>query len=357
MELSLKKRIGLEIARSIKNNRKKLHELRQLFWECTLRCNLHCRHCGSACLPKSQIKDMPAEDFLRVIDNLTPHVDTHSLMIIITGGEPLLRNDIEYVGQQLYKREYPWGVVSNGMLLTVGRLKALINSGMRSATISLDGNEDDHNYMRGNSESWQRAFNAIRLLGKTSGLNWDVATCVTPRSLDGLHDLKKRLYDVGVESWRVFSAFPAGRAAENKDLQLNGAQLRQLMDFIIECRAEGKHVSYSCEGFLGRYENDVRDNFYSCEAGVSVASVMSNGDISACPGIRAVFSQGNIYKDDLWNVWNNKFQKFRNRSWAKTGICADCKFFRYCEGGGMHLHNADNSLMMCHLERLNSTES
>jgi radical SAM protein with 4Fe4S-binding SPASM domain len=81
---------------------------------------------------------------------------------------------------------------------------------------------------------------------------------------------------------------------------------------------------------------------------------MSNGDISACPGIRAVFSQGNIYKDDFWEVWNTKFQKFRNRDWAKTGICADCKFFRYCEGGGMHLHNADDSLMMCHLEKLNS---
>ena len=340
MELSLKKRIGLEIARSIKNNRKKLHELRQLFWECTLRCNLHCRHCGSACLPKSQIKDMPAEDFLAVVDKITPYVNNHELMIIITGGEPLLRDDIEYVGKQLYNREYPWGFVSNGMLLTVDRLKSLIDSGLRSTTISLDGNESDHNYMRGNNESWQRAFNAIRLLGKTSGLNWDVATCVTPKSLDTLNELKVKLFDVGVKSWRVFSAFPAGRAAENKDLQLNGAQLR--------------HVSYSCEGFLGRYENDVRDNFYSCEAGVSVASVMSNGDISACPGIRAVFSQGNIYKDDFWEVWNNKFQKFRNRDWAKIGICADCKFFRYCEGGGMHLHNADNSLMMCHLERLNS---
>jgi radical SAM enzyme (rSAM/lipoprotein system) len=274
-------------------------------------------------------------------------------MIIITGGEPLLRNDLEYVGQQLYQREYPWGLVSNGMLLTVDRLKSLIDSGLRSAAISLDGNEDDHNYMRGNNESWQHAFDAIKLLGKTSGINWDVATCVTPKSINTLHELKTKLFDVGVENWRVFSAFPAGRAAVNNDLLLNGVQLRQLLDFIKECRAEGKHVSYSCEGFLGRYENDVRDNFYTCEAGVSVASVMSNGDISACPGIRAVFSQGNIYKDDFWEIWNNKFQKFRNRDWAKIGICSNCNYFRYCEGGGMHLHNADNSLMMCHLKKLN----
>lgn len=354
-ELSLKKRIGLTLSRSVKENRKKLHVLGQLFWECTLRCNLKCRHCGSACLDKSQIKDMPAEDFLKVIDSVSPHVDPNHTMIIITGGEPLLRHDLEAVGKELYKRGFPWGMVTNGMLLTEERLRALILSGLRSVTVSLDGNEEDHNFMRGNPQSWQRAFSAISLLCKYSGnIVFDVATCVTPHSLKGLNELKAKLFGIGVKDWRVFSAFPAGRAKDNPDLQLSGAQLRELMEFIKQCRKEGKHVSYSCEGFLGRYESEVRDYFYSCEAGVSVASVMSDGSISACPGIRAVFSQGNIYKDDFWDVWENRFQKFRVRDWAKKGICKDCKFFKFCEGGGMHLHNADDSLMLCHLEKLNS---
>jgi radical SAM enzyme (rSAM/lipoprotein system) len=352
-ELSLKKRIGLEVARSIKESRKKRHVLRQLFWECTLRCNLKCRHCGSACLDHSKIKDMPAADFLKVVDIITSHVDPHQTMIIITGGEPLLRPDLEYVGKELYKRGYPWGMVSNGMLLSTQKLKSLLNSGLRSITISLDGNEEDHNYMRGNPQSWKRAFEAIKLIAKTPDLVYDVASCITPHSLAGLNDLKTKLFDVGVTDWRCFSAFPAGRAKDNPDLQLNGAQLRNLMEFIKQCRKEGHHVSFSCEGFLGRYESEVRDNFYSCEAGVSVASVMSDGSISACPGIRAVFSQGNIYEDDFWEVWQNKFQKFRVRDWAKIGKCNGCRFFRYCEGGGMHLHNADDSLMLCHLEKLN----
>ena len=355
-ELSLKKRLGLEIARQIKQSRKKIHTLAQLFWECTLRCNLRCRHCGSACLDHSKIKDMPAEDFLKVVDIITPHVNPHSTMIIITGGEPLLRADLEYVGTELYRRGYPWGMVTNGMLLTKEKLNALLNSGLRSVTVSLDGNEHDHNFMRQNPQSWQRAFNAISLIAKVEGLVFDVASCITPHSLDGLDELKQRLFDIGVKDWRVFSAFPAGRAKDNPDLQLNGEQLRRLMEFIKQCRVEGKHVSFSCEGFLGRYESDVRDSFYSCEAGVSVASVMSNGDISACPGIRAVFAQGNIYKDNFWDVWENRFQKFRYREWARTGICKDCKYFRYCEGGGMHLHNADDSLMICHLEKLNQTK-
>ena len=352
-ELSLKKRVGLELARQIKKNRTNIHKLNQLFWECTLRCNLRCRHCGSACFDQSKIKDMPAEDFLKVIDNIKPHVNPHETFIIITGGEPLLRNDLERVGAELYRREFPWGMVTNGMLLSPQKLKSLLNSGLRSVTISLDGNEHDHNYMRQNPQSWQRAFEAIKLIAKTEDLVFDVASCITPHSLDGLDELKNRLFEIGVKDWRVFSAFPAGRAKDNPDLQLNGEQMRRLMEFIKKCRAEGHHVSFSCEGFLGRYESEVRDTFYSCEAGISVASVMSDGSISACPGIRAVFSQGNIYKDDFWDVWQNRFQKFRNREWAKTGICSNCKFFRYCEGGGMHLHNADDSLMLCHLEKLN----
>ena len=161
-ELSLKKRVGLELARQIKKNRTNIHKLNQLFWECTLRCNLRCRHCGSACFDQSKIKDMPAEDFLKVIDNIKPHVNPHETFIIITGGEPLLRNDLERVGAELYRREFPWGMVTNGMLLSPQKLKSLLNSGLRSVTISLDGNEHDHNYMRQNPQSWQRAFEAIK---------------------------------------------------------------------------------------------------------------------------------------------------------------------------------------------------
>lgn len=47
--------------------------MRQLFWECTLRCNLHCRHCGSDCKVKAGQQDMPLADFLRVLDNIRQH--------------------------------------------------------------------------------------------------------------------------------------------------------------------------------------------------------------------------------------------------------------------------------------------
>ena len=104
-KLSIRQKIALELNRRIKEKLREEHPLRQLFWECTWRCNLSCRHCGSACKSSSALPDMPADDFLRVVDSLLPHVDPHTLNVVITGGEPLVRDDIEYVGKQLYDRE------------------------------------------------------------------------------------------------------------------------------------------------------------------------------------------------------------------------------------------------------------
>ena len=111
-------------------------------------------------------------------------------------------------------------------------------------------------------------------------------------------------------------------------------------------------VSYACEGFVGRYEWKVRDGFYGCQAGITVASVLIDGSISACTSIRSRFYQGNIYRDNLWEVWENRFESYRNREWAHQGTCAHCKMWRYCEGNGMHLHDEDGRLLTCHLKRL-----
>lgn len=359
MKLKLKIALWLESLR--RKNLKELHPLQQLFWESTLRCNVHCLHCGSDCIASIETPDMPAEDFLHVIDKeVTPHVDPHRVMIIISGGEPLMRKDLADVGKALKQRGYPWGMVTNGLALTEKKFKELYEAGLRSITISCDGLEQDHVWLRQHPLAFEGATRAIQLCANQSAITnsrspivWDVVTCVNQRTIDHLPQIREMLWSLGVRDWRVFGIDPMGRAAENPELILNDEQFRYLMDFIVSEREAGRHVSYSCEGYLGTYEGRVRDHLYQCAAGISVASILIDGSISACTSIRGKYYQGNIYKDSFWEVWEHGFKPYRDRSWMKeTEPCKDCKAFSFCEGNGMHLRREDGSLMLCHLHRL-----
>lgn len=125
------------------------------------------------------------------------------------------------------------------------------------------------------------------------------------------------------------------------------------MEFVRRTRREGRIAcSYACEGFLGGYEMEARDHFYHCDAGVSVASIRVDGAISGCTSVRADYAQGNIYRDDFWQVWNERFEPFRRREWMRRGACAACAAWCYCEGGPMHLRDADGGMMHCSYRRL-----
>lgn len=354
-KISPYQRLRLELGRRRLNGRKRRHTLQQLFWECTLRCNLNCRHCGSDCRVDSALSDMPLEEFLPVLEEVAKVAYPLNTLIITTGGEPLVRKDIVECGRQITKRGFLWGMVSNGLLLTEDKLQELADAGLRTIAISLDGFEDEHNWMRGNHQSFDRAVNAIKALTR-SNITWDVITCINQRNFLNLSEFRDFLISAGVKYWRIFTVFPSGRAKENDDMQLSSENYRKLMDFIV---AERKHrkinLSYSCEGFLGKYENRVRDHQYFCQAGINVASILADGTISGCLSIRGEYHQGNIRTHKFSEVWMNGFNEYRNREWMKTGECAECYFWKYCEGNGMHLRESDGNLALCNLKKLDDT--
>ncbi len=351
--LGIRRRMALDIAAKLQENLIQEHPLRQLFWECTLRCNLSCRHCGSDCKATAAFKDMPLEDFSKVLNSVAKAADPHKVMIVITGGEPLMRPDLENCGRLIYSKGFPWGMVSNGLALSRERFDRLLRSGLRALTISLDGLEADHDWMRGRKGSYQKAVEAISMAAACKDIEFDVVSCINRRNYGKLDEIRELLIGLGVKNWRLFSVFPLGRAASDPELQLTDWQFTGLMDFIKATRKEGRiHASYGCEGFLGRYEGDVRDQFYFCHAGITVGGVLCDGSISACTSIRSDYHQGNIYQDDFMEVWNSRFTQYRDRSWMHKDECGDCKYWKYCRGNGMHLRDADGRLILCHLKRI-----
>ena len=167
--------------------------------------------------------------------------------------------------------------------------------------------------------------------------------------------LKDLFISKNVKAWRLFTIAPIGRAINNNDLQLDSFQLRQLMDFIYHARTDKRiDTKFSCESYVGDYEKKVRDSFFFCRAGINIASILIDGSISACPNINRHFVQGNIYNDRFLDIWDNKFDLMRNRTWTRTGVCLNCNDYKNCNGGAMHLWDEkQNYIIDCINKKLN----
>ena len=236
--MKTKQLIELEKTRRERMILEKHHPLRQLFWECTLRCNLACRHCGSDCKKISAVPDMPLEHFTRVLDEIATAMPPSSVQVNTVGGEPLVRPDLEQCGREITRRGFLWGFVTNGVLLTEPTLRRMIDAGLGTLAVSLDGLEEHHNWLRGNS--FEGAMAAVRLLTRTRNLLWDIITCVNRRNLSSLPQLRQYLIDTGVKQWRIFTIFPQGRAKLDPELFLMPDEFRRVMDFIVETRGQGQ---------------------------------------------------------------------------------------------------------------------
>ena len=357
-KLGIRRTIALELAHQLNHNLRREHPLRQVFWESTVRCNIHCRHCGSDCRQASTTPDMPKEDFFRVLDNIASKTNPNEVFVILGGGEPLVREDVVECAQGICDRGFPWGMVTNGLYLTPTLFQQLRKAGLGSITISLDGLEEQHNWLRRHPDSFKMADQAIDLIINDGYVVYDVMTCVHQRNYDSLAELRDYLIGKGVTAWRLATIFPVGRGAQDEQLQLTKEQFKGLFEFIKQTRKEGHiHASYGCEGFLGNFEGEVRDWMFRCTAGVTAASVLVDGSISACTSIRHNYHQGNIYQDNFMEVWEQRFQPHRNHEWMKRDDCANCKYWRYCEGNGLHLRDNEGRLLFCHMKRLNNEQS
>ena len=339
--------LELEKTRRVRRWLEANHPLRQLFWECTLRCNLSCRHCGSDCRKTSAVPDMPLAHFERVLDDVATMAEPSRVLVNTVGGEPLVRPDIVDCGRAITSRGFMWGFVTNGVLLTKEILHDVLTAGLRTVAVSIDGLEPEHNWLRG-GDSFDGAMRAVSLLADTRGLLWDVITCANQRNLATLPALRQQLIAAGVRKWRIFTIFPQGRAKTNNELFLTPEQYAALMQFIADARCEGRvNLSYSCEGFLGDFEGVVRNHTYRCDAGTMTASILANGDIGGCMSIRSHYVQGNIYHDRFTDVWQHRFEQMRDRRWTKHGACDGCQAWDWCMGGPMHLRGDNGELLHC----------
>ena len=339
-----------EVFRNYKKECMRKHELKDLFWECTLSCNLNCKHCGSRAGNKKYDDELTTEEIKTAFKQIADSMDISEVLINVTGGEPLMRKDLcdvmEYATNTL---GFHWGMTSNGMLLTDANIENLKRANLDTIAISIDGLEDTHDKFRGIPGSYKMVINNIKKLKKANFVNHiQVTTVFHKENIGELEELYNVMQTLDLDSWRLVTIDPIGRAEDNKELMLNGQEIKKVLDFIKDNKKNKKlKILYGCPGYLGLdYEKEVRSKYFNCRTGISVASILYNGDLFVCPDVPRIprLIQGNIRTDNFKDVWENKYKEFRTENRTKCDECNKCDKWDYCLGGAYHTWDFDKNV-------------
>ena len=338
-------------------------KLKYLFWETTLRCNAYCKHCGSRAGGNIKHDDeLTKEKIKKALQDIADRYDAKEILISVTGGEPLVRKDLFEVMEFAHNLGFNWGMTTNGMLINDEIIEKMKKAGMCTISISLDGLEESHDEFRQVKGSYKKIIENVKKLKSANFLNYlQITTVINKSNKDELPELYKVMKSLQISSWRVLNMEPIGRTADNQDLLLDKNDYITLLDFIKEKRKESDFdVTYGCAHFLGmKYEKEVRKPMFFCIAGFTIASILYNGDIYVCPSVerRKELVQGNVRKDNFVDVWENKFEWFRNLDKLKCKECENCKNWKYCLGDSLHSWDFDNNThKMCLSKIMNGGE-
>ncbi len=338
------------------------HKLRWILWESTLSCNFSCKHCESVSVNKDIQGGVNTDEIKRVFYDIAQNFNANEIMIGVTGGEPLLRRDLFSVMSYANKLGFNWGMVSNGSLVTKETVKEANMTGMKVLDISIDGIDDVHDEFRNTEGAYERAVKALKLVTNTdyTGLV-RVVTTVHSKNIDMLDKMYYTFSILGIKHWKLSNVDPAGRALCNPEIFLNKKQLNKLLRFIKEKRKNelSMKVTFGCSHYLGNdFEKEVRDEFFYCPTGINIGSILHNGDIFVCPGVprEKHLIQGNIKKDSFSQIWNNKFEIYRNVNRTACKTCLNCRHWNRCLGGSFHTWNFETSTpRICLMKNTNST--
>jgi len=306
----------------------------------TRRCNLACAHCYLDA--ETLAHGGPDELDTNEVQNLLSEIASRSTdtMVVLTGGEPLLRRDLEPLLKHGSDLGLAMVVGTNGVLLTEQRAKSLKAAGAMGAGISLDSLDPArHDAFRGCTGSWEKTLAGMDNC-RRHDLPFQVHFSVTEQNaaeVPGMIDFARA---VGAKVLNIFFLVCTGRGEGMSDItpQRYEEVLRQLVeaqnssnDLLIRarCAPHYKRIAYQIdpESTLTRaqgYEGG------GCLAGIHYCRITPEGGVTACPYIPD--EEGSIRGESFWNIWDNSPTFAQLSAPQLEGKCGRCEYQQLCGG-------------------------
>jgi heme b synthase len=330
---------------------------RLVAWETTRNCNLACVHCraSATCGPYSGELDTRAA--FSLLDQIS---EVGKPIIILTGGEPLLRPDIFDIASYGTQIGLKMVMALNGTLITEKIAKQLAGSGITRLSISLDGaTKESHDRFRGVDGAFEGAIQGIEMAQEV-GIEFQVNTTITKTNLAEITAIQELAVNLGAVAHHIFLLVPTGRGKYILDQEIDAEEYEQTLNWFYEqtektplqlkatcaphyyrilrqrARKEGKSVTFKTHGLDAVTRG--------CLGGIGFCFISHRGIVQPC-GFLDV-NCGDINQTSFADIWNHSetFLALRDYSQLK-GKCGPCEYKKVCGGCRARAYEATGDIL------------
>ncbi len=323
-----------------------------VIWNLIRRCNLTCKHCYSISADKDFPGELSTTEVFAVMDDLKAF---RVPVLILSGGEPLLRPDIFEIAGRAKALGFYVGLSSNGTLIDEGNIGKIAAADFDYVGISLDGMRETHDKFRRMPGAYDKSLHGIRLC-RELGLKVGVRFTMTQDNAHDLPALLELVEDEGVDRFYFSHLNYAGRGNKNRQDDAHHQMTRQAMDLLFDTcwayRQRGLHKEFT----TGNNDADgvyllfwVRKHFPQSEAHIRAKLAQWGGNSSGV-NVANIDNLGNVHPDTMWWHYNlgNVRQRPFSKIWRDTsapimaglkasprkvgGRCGACSYFDICGG-------------------------
>jgi len=317
---------------------------RLVAWEVTRSCNLNCVHCRAASERGPYEGELDTSKCLEILGEIR---EVGTPIVILTGGEPLMREDIFDLARKGTDLGLRMVMATNGTLLNPDNVKAMKASGIQRVSISLDAADaEGHDRFRQVPGAFKRAVEGAAYL-KEGGLEFQINTTVTRHNKDDLPEIMQMAVGLGAVAHHLFLLVPTGRAREMANQEIAAGEYESVLTWLCSMREQTPlHLKATCAphyyrilrqeaGSRGQevtYETHGLDAVTrGCLGGTSFCFISHDGMIQPCGYLD--IPCGDLKDQSFGELWchSEVFGKLRDFK-AYKGKCGRCEYVNVCGG-------------------------